>query len=90
MSFMMGIAFVIIGLLNLSTFVGLRRWEYPPLGALLTMFLYLCCVSYAGYYFEQLPQLWGGVIGAGFMGLAMILSLNHLSHPSFVAKSADG
>ena len=63
MSFMMGIAFIIIGLLNVSTFLRLLKEEFPPISVLTIMIMYLIAVIYAGYQFEQIPQFIGGIIG---------------------------
>lgn len=71
MSFMMGGAFMIIGLLNLVTYSRLKKNEAPPVGSLLTMMLYLLFVIYAAYTFSATPQLYGGVIGLIAMGVAL-------------------
>ncbi|MEO0732123.1 MAG: hypothetical protein AAFZ52_04775 [Bacteroidota bacterium] len=63
MSFMMGISFVIIGLLQLLL-QQQRGWQhYPLLNGILLIVLYLSAVIYVGKTFSALPQLYGGIIG---------------------------
>ncbi|HAS45745.1 MAG TPA: hypothetical protein DCS93_35005 [Microscillaceae bacterium] len=62
MSFMMGISFIILGLLNLEI-LHKRREDYPPIQGITVMILYLSCVVYAGITFEAKPQLYGGIFG---------------------------
>jgi len=73
MSFMMGVAFIIIGLLNIQTYRSLASRSLPPSGAILIMLAYLGCVIYAGYEFEQMPQFWGGIIGFLSMFTCLVL-----------------
>jgi len=74
MSFMMGAAFIVIGLLNLSSFLSLPKKVSPPLGLILTMMVYLACVIYAGYTFSADKQLYGGIVGMIAMTVALVLS----------------
>lgn len=71
MSFMMGVAFIIIGLLNLSIYRSLTREALPPVSAILAMMLYLLCVIYAGHQFEQSPQFFGGLFGFGLSSICL-------------------
>jgi len=64
MSFMMGISFIIIGLLNISA-LRRNRGQYPPLMNIIVMMLYLSCVIYVGHTYQE---FYGGIIG-------MLLSL---------------
>ncbi|MEM6803264.1 MAG: hypothetical protein AAF696_17790 [Bacteroidota bacterium] len=74
MSFMMGIAFMIIGLLNGLLFAQMKKDQHPPQAACLIMLLYLGCVIYAGATFEQAPQLYGGI--GGFLCMLICIGLN--------------
>lgn len=69
MSFMMGVSFIIIGLLHLAI-IRKNTWRnYPSIPGVLAIVLYLGCVIYAGKTFQALPQYYGGAIG---LALAMI------------------
>ncbi len=74
-SFMMGISFIIIGLLNLYIFSRLTKMEYPPIAPLLILGLYQICVIYVGYTFNQAFQLYGGIAGELFVSISLILAL---------------
>lgn len=74
MSFMMGIAFIIIGLLNYSIYKRLQKNELPPISTLSIMAIYLMCVIYAGIQFEQTPQLYGGIVGLLLAMVCIFLS----------------
>ncbi|MEM6765067.1 MAG: hypothetical protein AAF824_10205 [Bacteroidota bacterium] len=63
MSFMMGIAFMIIGMLNAHTYHQVRTGKAKLTIPLLIMITYLGCVIYAGHEFQQFPQFYGGIIG---------------------------
>ena len=76
MSFMMGMAFIVIGLLNISTFLNLNSWEVPPPGSFLITLFYLACVIYAGYNFDQSLQFWGGIFGFVALGIAFVISIS--------------
>ncbi|MEL6193935.1 MAG: hypothetical protein AAFR66_17875 [Bacteroidota bacterium] len=75
MSFMMGVAFVIIGLLNAETFRRILQQKASPLIPMIIMSLYLACVIYAGYTFQQMPQFIGGIIGLCLAVVCILLSL---------------
>lgn len=76
-SFMMGASFIIIGLLNISTFKKLSKTEFPPVITLIAMILYQLCVIYVGYEFEQDFQLYGGIFGGLLFLISLILTLNN-------------
>jgi len=75
MSFMMGIAFIVIGLLNFSILRQMGKDAFPPIFPLLAMLLYLLCVVYAGHQFEQAPQFYGGLFGLLLTLICLVLSL---------------
>lgn len=75
MSFMMGAAFIIIGLLNWVTFRRLAKEEAPPVGSILVMMLYLICVIYAGYTFSAWEQFYGSIVGMIGMSVALFTSI---------------
>lgn len=75
MSFMMGLAFIVIGLLNFTTYRRLGKNEMPPIPTLLAMVIYLLGVIYVGHQFEQAPQFYGGVFGLILTSICMFLCL---------------
>jgi len=62
-SFMMGISFIVIGLLNFSIFIKLSKTDFPPVLPIIIMILYLLCVIYVGFQFDQAFQKYGGMVG---------------------------
>jgi len=62
MSFMMGAAFITIGLLNISLLRNSAK-GHPPFTAILAMGVYLLSVIYVGYEFNQAFQFYGGIFG---------------------------
>ena len=74
-SFMMGAAFVVIGLLNLTIYSMMKKEDYPPIFALITMTIYLFCVIYVGYTFNATPQLYGGIFGLILTSITFYLTL---------------
>lgn len=76
-SFMMGAAFIIIGLLNISTLTRLSKTDFPPIISIIAMILYQLCVIYVGYEFEQSFQLYGGMFGELLMVACLVLSLTY-------------
>ncbi|MEM9846684.1 MAG: hypothetical protein AAF847_02250 [Bacteroidota bacterium] len=72
MSFMMGISFIIIGLLNLAMRQHHSWKAYPFLSAIVAMLLYYCCVIYVGHTFQAMPQYYGGIFGL-LLGLACLI-----------------
>lgn len=75
MSFMMGVAFIIIGLLNAETYQRILQGKATPLRPMLIMILYLACVVYAGHEFQQMPQFIGGIVGLCLAGICILLSM---------------
>jgi len=74
-SFMMGASFVVIGLLNTSTFRKLSKTDCPPVMALLAMVLYQACVVYVGYAFDEGFQLYGGMVGGALIVASLFIAL---------------
>jgi len=75
MSVMMGMSFIVIGLLNLHIIRRLSHTDKPPIPALMIMVIYLVSVVYVGYEFKQNPQFYGGLFGLVLTGICTILSL---------------
>lgn len=73
-SFMMGVSFIIIGILVL---VFMRKWsqQYPPIPILVIMMILQGAVIYSGYYFFAAPQLYGGMVGLAFLAVSLTLTL---------------
>jgi len=61
-SFMMGISFIIIGLLNIAA-IKRNKGNYPPILNIIIMMLYLACVIYVGRTFDATEQFYGGIVG---------------------------
>lgn len=80
MSFMMGASFVVIGILNLSSFRRLSKTEAPPTGLFVGMMVYLVSVIYAGHTFSAQPQFYGGIVGLLAMITAMVALKTKNSH----------
>jgi len=76
-SFMMGLSFIVIGLLNISTFRRLSTTDYPPLLSILAMTIFLLGVVYVGYEFEQSFQLFGGLFGVVLSFVCLGISLKN-------------
>lgn len=74
-SFMMGISFVVIGLLNISILRRLSINDYPPVLSIISMMVYLSGVIYVGIEFEQSMQLYGGIFGGLLIACCLILTL---------------
>ena len=77
MSFMMGMSFIVIGLLNIHIFNQLSKDEYPPSMGILAMVIYLLSVIYVGYEFAQAPQLYGGFFGLILISICGLLKLKN-------------
>lgn len=67
MSFMMGISFIIIGILNFSIIKNLNENQKIPTLPILAMIIYYFAVLYVGYTFNGQMQLYGGMFGLGMM-----------------------
>lgn len=74
-SFMMGAAFIVIGLLNFSILRSLPKQTPPPLFAIMAMILYLLCVIFVGFTFDATMQLYGGTFGLVGMLICLFLSV---------------
>ena len=75
MSFMMGLSFIVIGLLNISIISKLDKNEYPPIFAIIAMMIYLSAVIYVGATFDAADQFYGGIFGMVLSTICLILSL---------------
>jgi len=75
MSVMMGMSFIVIGLLNVYIFSQSPKSEKPPIPALLIMIIYLVSVVYVGYEFNQAAQLYGGIFGLTLTSICIFLCL---------------
>lgn len=73
-SFMMGVCFIIISLLNVA-FLRAIPEQFPPLGLLLMMMLLLAAVVYAGIHFFFVFQVYGGLLGLVLLSIASALHL---------------
>jgi|GEM_PF-1875643 len=79
-SFMMGIAMVALGLVNAAFLLGRTKPNQPPLAAILVMMGFLAGVVYAGFAFEQAPQLIAGIVGLVAMTTCLFLRLRMLQN----------
>ena len=61
MSFMMGSSFVLMGLLNVLTWVRIPKDSFPPMPEIFAMILYLGAVLFVGDQYDQAPQWYGGL-----------------------------
>ncbi len=75
MSLMMGISFIVIGLLNISTFIRLSKDDYPPVMSIVAMMIYLTAVIYVGVTFQADQQFYGGIFGMVLSTICLFLSL---------------
>jgi len=75
MSFMMGASFIIIGLLNISMLKRVPKSSPLPLTSILTMMLFLICVTYVGHTFNQNFQFFGGIFGLVLFSVCGYLTL---------------
>lgn len=74
MSFMMGLSFIIIGLLNVVVMQKYTWKSYPPISGILAMLLYLGGVIYVGNTFDALPQYYGGIFGFVLGGICLCIA----------------
>lgn len=73
-SFMMGVCFVIIGLLNLAMMAQVPKSAYPPKSMTAIMFLLMATVTYTGIHFFEAMQFYGGIFGMLILGIVLVLS----------------
>ena len=78
-SFMMGAAFIVIGLLNICILKGTPKNKALPILAILAMLLYQLCVIYVGYEFEAGFQFYGGIFGAILIVICLFLTFRNRS-----------
>ncbi len=77
-SFMMGVSFIVIGLLNISILKIVPKERSLPALPILAMILFQICVTYAGYLYNSGFQLYGGIFGLAIMLTCLVLnSKNH-------------
>lgn len=62
-STMMGISFIVIGLLNISIIKNTPKTKALPLLPILAMIVYQLAVIYVGKNFDASVQLYGGIFG---------------------------
>jgi len=77
MSVMMGMSFIVIGLLNIHIFNKLSKDEYPPTMGILAMIVYLLSVIYVGHEFEAAEQFYGGLFGLTLITICAILKIRN-------------
>lgn len=75
MSVMMGISFIVIGLLNLSTLINTPKMKVVPILSIVAMLVYLIAVIYVGNTFNASMQLYGGVVGMVLTVICLIFTL---------------
>ena len=73
-SFMMGICFIILGLLNTLVLSGISKNSSPSFFFLILALCYYLCVGYAGITFNQSFQTYGGFICSTFLITALIVT----------------
>lgn len=76
-SFMMGVSFIIIGLLNISILKSVPKTNPLPLLSIIAMILYQLSVIYVGYEFEQGFQFYGGIFGLILISICLMLTLKN-------------
>lgn len=74
-SFMMGISFIVIGLLNSSVLKSTDTNKILPLLPILAMVFYQLGVIYVGYEYNQPFQLYGGMFGLLLIIICLTLTL---------------
>lgn len=75
-SVMMGISFIVIGILNISMLRTIPKKQNVPILSICAMILYLIFVLYVGIEFEQAFQFYGAIFGLVLMIACLFLSLN--------------
>lgn len=74
-NFMMGISFLVIGLLNIYIYRSLSKTDFPPLPAIFAMLVYILGVIFVGVQFQQSFQLYGGITGLILLSISLFLTL---------------
>lgn len=80
-SFMMGISFVTIGLLNLSILNNTPKNRRLPLIPIIAMGFYQICVVYVGFEFSNGFQLYGGIFGFVLTFICLFLTIKTNNNP---------
>lgn len=90
-SFMMGLSFIVIGLLSLSIFARLKKEAMPPLSGIAAIMVYLFGVLYSAHIFEAAEQFYGAVFGLLMMGIccAMIVRTNSMSNDRSIKMKTE-
>jgi hypothetical protein len=78
-SFMMGVSFIVIGILNISVILKTPKTHALPKMAIVAMIGYQMAVTYVGFEFEQSMQLYGGVFGLLLLSVCLVLTIKHRS-----------
>ncbi len=77
MSFMMGMSFIIIGMLNVSVLNRTPKTNSLPLLPVLSMVLYQLCVIYVGSVFNGVFQFYGGIFGLLLITICLFTTLKN-------------
>ena len=76
-SFMMGVCFIIIGLLNLVFIQAIGKEKSPPVGAIIVMMILMSAVTYSGANFFGPQQFYGGIFALVCLSISLILNFKH-------------
>lgn len=74
-SFMMGMSFITIGVLNIAIILRTGKDKSLPIFAIIGMIIYLVSVIYAGHTFKAAFQFYGGIFGSLATLLCLFLTL---------------
>ena len=78
-SFMMGVSFVIIGLLNLVLMKSLAKDAFPAMATTISMIILMSCVAYSGLHFFGAMQLYSGSLMSVLLTISLVLKLTNKS-----------
>ncbi len=78
-SFMMGVCFLVIGLLNLIGMKNLDKNAFPALATTITMIFLMSSVAYSGLHFFGPMQLYSGSIMSVLLTISLIFRLTNKS-----------
>ncbi len=81
-SFMMGICFIVIGLINISILRLVPKTKSLPLLPIIAMILYQISVVYVGYTYEGDFQYYGGVFGIILLFTCLIMTIKIKNYDS--------
>lgn len=79
MSFMMGVCFIVIGLLNIFLAKTIEKDAYPSIATTIPMIILMSSVAYCGYNFFGPMQLYSGAIMSGLLIITLFFSLTNKS-----------